>query len=161
MLPYRIGTGYDVHRFAEGRPLVLGGIQIPHTRGLDGHSDADVLTHALADAILGALALPDIGHYFPPSNPDIAGIDSQKILAKACQEAAARGYAIGNVDVALIAEEPKIGPHLDAMKACLARTMECTPAQIGIKATTHEKLGAFGRAEGMAAQAVVLLQRID
>ncbi len=159
MLPFRIGTGYDVHRFAEGRPLVLGGIQIPHTRGLDGHSDADVLTHALSDAILGALGLPDIGHYFPPSDPDIAGINSQKILEKARAEASALGYSVANADIALIAEEPKIGPHLSAMKARLAETLQCTPGQIGIKATTHEKLGTFGRAEGMAAQAVVLLQQ--
>jgi 2-C-methyl-D-erythritol 2,4-cyclodiphosphate synthase len=159
MLPYRIGTGYDVHRFAAGRPLVLGGVSIPHERGLDGHSDADVLTHALADAILGALALPDIGHYFPNDDPAIAGIDSQKILARARAEAGRLGYAIGNCDVALIAEEPKIGPHLVAMRASLAETLGIEPSRIGIKATTHEGLGAFGRAEGIAAHAVVLLMR--
>ncbi|MGF1485358.1 MAG: 2-C-methyl-D-erythritol 2,4-cyclodiphosphate synthase [Opitutales bacterium] len=161
LLPFRIGTGYDVHRFAAGRPLVLGGVRIEHARGLDGHSDADVLTHALADALLGALGLPDIGHYFPNNDPKIAGINSQEILAKALSEAECRGYTLANADIALIAEEPKIGPHLPAMKAALARTLKTEPSRLGIKATTHEKLGAFGRAEGMAAHAVVLLQRKD
>ena len=154
----RIGIGYDIHRLIEGRPLVLGGITIPHPRGLDGHSDADVLTHALADAVFGALALPDIGHFFPNNDPTIAGIDSQKILQRAVEEAALRGYVIGNVDVALIAEEPKIKPYLPAMKARLARTLHCAEDCVGIKATTHEKLGDLGRALGIAAHAVVLLR---
>lgn len=155
--PFRIGHGYDVHAFAEGRPLVLGGVTIPAPRGLDGHSDADVLTHALADAILGAGGLPDIGHYFPPSDPSIRGIDSQLILQRAVAEVAALGYRVGNVDVSLIAQTPKIAPHLAAMKATLATSLGLPPSAIGLKATTHEGLGALGRAEGIAAHAVCLL----
>ncbi len=159
-LPFRIGHGYDVHAFAAGRPLILGGVRIPHEQGLQGHSDADVLSHAIADAILGAMGLPDIGHFFPDSDASIAGIDSLLIVARAVKEAAEQGYAVGNVDVSLIAEAPKIGPHLKAMKVRLAEVLAITPGQIGIKATTHEKLGALGRGEGIAAHATCLLMRV-
>ena len=155
----RIGHGYDIHAFAAdpARPLVLGGVTLPDRPGLDGHSDADVVTHALADAILGALALPDIGHFFPNTDASIAGIDSQKILARAVEEAHRKGLRVGNVDLSIIAERPKIGPHLDAMKSRLAQTLGVTPEDVGIKATTNEKIGALGRGDGIAAHAVVLL----
>ena len=155
----RIGHGYDIHAFAAdpARPLVLGGVTLPDRPGLDGHSDADVVTHALADAILGALALPDIGHFFPNTDASIAGIDSQKILARAVEEAHRKGLRVGNVDLSIIAERPKIGPHLDAMKARLAETLGVTAGDVGIKATTNEKIGALGRGDGIAAHAVVLL----
>lgn len=153
----RIGIGYDIHRFAEGRRLVLGGVEIPHSRGLEGHSDADCLTHALADAVLGALGLPDIGHFFPNSDPSIAGINSQRILARAVGEAKTRGYRVGNADLAIIAEEPKLASHLGAMKSVLAASMEVGIDAVGIKATTNEGIGDLGRGAGIAAHAVVLL----
>ncbi|MFP4283775.1 MAG: 2-C-methyl-D-erythritol 2,4-cyclodiphosphate synthase [Opitutales bacterium] len=159
-VPFRVGLGYDVHAFAEGRRLVLGGVEIPGAVGLLGHSDADVLSHAMADAILGAAGLPDIGHFFPNDDPSIEGLDSQKILARAAREAAARGWRIGNLDVAVIAERPKLAPHLEAMRARLAATLELPPAAIGLKATTHEQLGALGRGEGIAAHAVCLLAAV-
>ena len=156
---FRIGHGYDIHQFVEGRPLVLGGVTIPHTKGLDGHSDADCVTHALADAILGALALPDIGHYFPNTDPSIAGIDSQKILAKAVQEVNALGYHVVNVDLSVIAQAPKIGPYRDAMRNALAKTLGVTPDCVGIKATTNEGIDDLGKGVGLAAHAVVLLKK--
>jgi 2-C-methyl-D-erythritol 2,4-cyclodiphosphate synthase len=152
-----IGIGYDVHRFAENRPLVLGGVRIPHDRGLLGHSDADVLSHALADAILGALGLPDIGHYFPPGDPACAGIDSQEILIRCRELAAEAGMRLLHADTTLIAEEPKILPHREAMRARLAASLGIEPARIGIKATTNEGMGFVGRGEGIAAMAVALL----
>ena len=158
--PFRIGYGYDIHRLVEGRKCVLGGVEIPHTCGLDGHSDADCLTHALADAVLGALALPDIGHFFPPSDPRYTNMDSQAILKKAVDEAAARGYAVSNVDVAVIAEEPKLAPHVPKMREILAATMGVSPEDVGIQATTNEKVGELGRAVGIAAHAVCLLAAI-
>lgn len=157
MLPFRIGLGYDIHQFATGRKLILGGVEIPHDKGLDGHSDADCLTHALADAVLGALGLPDIGHFFPNDDPRCKGMDSQDILKKSVEEAHSRGYHVGNCDIALIAEEPKIAPHLDAMKAVLAASMQIEMTEIGLKATTNEKIGDLGRAKGIAATATVLL----
>ncbi len=153
----RIGSGYDIHRFAEGRRLVLGGVEIPHNRGLDGHSDADCLTHALADAILGALGLPDIGHFFPNTDPACKDMNSQDILKRATVEAQQRGYRIGNADMVIIAEEPKIAPHVDAMKRVLAESMQCDISEVGLKATTNEKIGDIGRGAGIAAHAVVLL----
>jgi len=156
-IPFRVGLGYDIHPFADGRKLVLGGVEIPFFRGLQGHSDADVLTHALADAILGAAGLPDIGHFFPNSDPAIAGIDSQEILRRAVAEARQLGWGVGNVDLALIAEQPKIAPHLEAMRSRLAASLEIPPGAIGLKATTNEKIGSLGRAEGIAAHAVCLL----
>lgn len=156
-MDFRIGLGYDIHRFAEGRRLVLGGVEIPHHRGLLGHSDADCLTHALADAILGALGLPDIGHFFPNDDPQCAGMDSQEILQRAVLEAHERGYTVGNVDIALIAEEPRIAPHLAAMKAHLGESLQIAPDRIGLKATTNEGLGSLGQAKGIAAHAICLL----
>ena len=157
---FRIGHGYDIHRFVSGRALVLGGVTIPHEMGLDGHSDADCVTHALADAILGAMALPDIGHYFPNTDLRIAGIDSQKILAKAVQEAAARGYHVVNADLSIIAQAPKIGPHCEKMRAILARTLGVKPDCVGIKATTNEGLDDLGKGLGLATHAVVLMGKM-
>lgn len=153
----RTGIGYDVHPFAHGRPLILGGVQIPHTRGLAGHSDADVLCHAIADAVLGALGLPDIGHYFPPTDASIEGISSLKILEKARDLAAGRSAVIENIDSTLIAEAPKILPHAAAMKARIGAALGIAPDQVGIKATTNEKMGFVGRGEGIAALAVAAL----
>jgi 2-C-methyl-D-erythritol 2,4-cyclodiphosphate synthase len=155
----RIGYGYDIHRFDSSRPLILGGIEIPEGPGLDGHSDADVLAHAISDALLGSIALPDIGHYFPPGKPETQDLDSMEILAHACGELRARGWEIGNVDTVITAEIPKILPYRSEMKARLAEVMGIEPDCIGVKATTHEQLGALGRAEGMAATAVVLVMR--
>ncbi len=158
-LPLRVGLGYDIHRLVFGRRLVLGGVTIPGDLGLEGHSDADVLTHALADAILGALALPDIGHFFPNTDPTLRGLDSQQILARAVAEADKRGYKIGNVDIALMAERPKLAPHIPAMKARLAATLEVTTEDVGIKATTNEGCDTVGNGDAIAAHAVVLLTR--
>lgn len=159
-VPFRIGHGYDVHRTVAGRRLVLGGVEIPSPTGLDGHSDADCLAHALADAILGAMALPDIGHFFPPGLEETRGMDSMLIVARAVAEARRLGWVVGNADCSLIAEKPRIGPHVPAMRERLAAVLGVTPDCVGIKATTHEKVGALGRAEGIAAHAVVLLARV-
>lgn len=159
-LPYRIGFGYDIHRFAPHRKLVLGGVEIPSEQGLEGHSDADCLTHAFADAILGACGLPDIGHQFPNTDPSIEGIDSQIILKKAAELAAEKGYEIGNIDSCIIAEKPMISPHIDAMKSVLSKTLKIPVDYIGIKATTHEKIGALGAGDGIAAHAICLLNKI-
>jgi 2-C-methyl-D-erythritol 2,4-cyclodiphosphate synthase len=153
----RTGLGYDVHRLAEGRPLILGGVEIPHERGLDGHSDADVLAHAIADALLGAAGLPDIGHFFPPSDETIRGISSLEILRRIRAELDQRGAVIHNVDSSLVAERPKILPHVALMKERLAQALSLNPVQIGIKATTNEKLGFPGREEGMCAFATALI----
>ena len=153
----RIGTGYDVHRLAAGEELWLCGIQIPHDRGLAGHSDADVAIHALVDAILGAAGEGDIGLHFPPSDPQWRGASSDRFLAHAVKLAAAKGLAIGNVDVTIICEAPKIGPHRDAMRANLARLLGVQVACVNVKATTTERLGFTGRGEGIAAQAVATL----
>ena len=150
----RTGIGYDVHRLVEGRPLVLGGVTIEHDRGLLGHSDADVLCHAIADAVLGALGEPDIGYWFPPSDPSIAGISSLEILRKCAEIAAQKGAILHNVDATLIAERPKIRPHVETMRANIADVLGIRPDQVGIKATTNELLGFLGREEGMAAMAV-------
>jgi 2-C-methyl-D-erythritol 2,4-cyclodiphosphate synthase len=148
------GIGYDVHRFAEGRPLVLGGVTIPHSQGLAGHSDADVLCHAIADAVLGALGQPDIGFFFPPGDPQCAGISSLKILEK-CRELAKEGsFGITNVDATLIAEAPRILPHREAMRENIGRALGLPPERVGIKATTNEGMGFVGRHEGIAALAV-------
>ena len=155
----RVGIGYDVHPFQEGRPLVLGGVTIPHSRGLKGHSDADVLAHAIADAILGAMGEPDIGYWFPPTDPSIEGISSMKILEKCAQIAAEKGYAIENVDASLIAEAPKVMKHAPAMKQHIGAALGIQPDQVGVKATTNEKLGFVGREEGIAAMAVACVSR--
>lgn len=154
----RIGIGYDVHQFATDRKLILGGVEIPHTHGLRGHSDADVLSHAIADAVLGALGLPDIGHYFPPGDESIAGISSLEILAK-CRELAAGHHAtINNIDSTLIAEAPKVLPYRDAMREKIGAALGLAPAGIGIKATTNEQMGFVGRGEGIAALAVAAIE---
>ena len=154
---FRIGHGYDIHRFGPQRPLILGGVEIPHDRGLEAHSDGDCLSHAIADSILGALGLPDIGHFFPNDDPAYKGLHSLKILEKALEQCASSGYTLGNVDVTIVAEAPKIGPHLQSMKAVLGETLEIAPSRIGIKATTNEEIGSIGRGEGIAAFAVCLL----
>lgn len=155
----RIGNGYDLHRLVAERKLILGGVDIPHTKGLLGHSDADALTHAIMDAMLGALSLGDIGLYFPPSDPQWAGADSQKLLAQVHQLVRDRGWHISNIDTVVVAEKPKLKPHIQAMRDRLAQTLELEADQIGIKATTNEKLGPVGREEAICAYAVVLLQK--
>ncbi len=152
------GLGYDIHRFVPGRPLVLGGVTIPHDRGLDGHSDADVLTHALADALLGSVGERDIGHHFPNTDESIRGLNSLEILRRARALVEASGGRINNVDVTLIAEAPKIGPHLAAMRETLASVLGLPPQRIGLKATTNEGLGSIGRGEGIAALAVAAVE---
>ena len=157
----RIGQGFDVHRFAaaeEGRPLVLMGLTVPHDRGLAGHSDADVMLHALMDALLGAAGLGDIGQHFPDTDPAYKGADSAKLLERVMADLAARGYQVVNADVTLIGERPKIGPHREAMRARIAPLLGLPPTHLNVKATTTEKLGFTGRGEGLAAQAVVLLE---
>ncbi len=154
-----VGIGYDVHRFAEYRPLVLGGIEIPHDRGLDGHSDADVLCHAIADAILGAAGERDIGHFFPNTDESIRGISSLEILRRVRETLAAKSIEIVNIDATLVAEEPKIAPHLAGMKEALSAALLLAPDRIGIKATTNEGMGFLGRGEGIAAMAVASVNR--
>lgn len=158
---YRTGIGYDVHQFAQDRPLILGGVEIEHSHGLAGHSDADVLSHAIADALLGCLGLPDIGHYFPPTDADIEGISSLKILEKCRELCGEKGAVIQNVDSSLIAEAPRVLPHAEAMKENIAKALGITPAQIGIKATTNETMGFVGRKEGMAALASAMVYLPD
>ena len=158
-VPFRVGYGFDIHRFIESKPLILGGVTIREDFGLDGHSDADCLSHAIADAVLGAAGLPDIGYYFPPDNPEIEGIDSQKIIAKAVNEIAISGFKIGNVDATVIAEKPKILSFVPEMKKILANSLEIEVADIGIKATTHEKIGSLGSGAGIAASAVCLIYK--
>ena len=153
----RIGTGYDIHRLVEDRRLVLGGVEIPYHKGLLGHSDADVLSHAIADAILGAAGLHDIGHFFPNTDPKLEGIDSQIILRKAIDEVSHLGYKLQNVDSTLIAQEPKIGPHINSMKRVLSNSLGVTEDSIGIKATTNEGVGDIGKGLAIAAQAACLL----
>ena len=150
---YRSGIGYDVHQFAEGRPLILGGVEVPHTKGLSGHSDADVLSHAIADAILGAIGEPDIGYWFPPTDDSIKGISSLKILEKAAELVREKGGDIENIDSTLIAEAPKVMKYAPAMKEKIAEALGMDAADIGIKATTNETMGFVGREEGIAALA--------
>lgn len=148
------GIGYDVHRFAEHRPLVLGGVTIPHSHGLEGHSDADVLCHAIADALLGAMGLPDIGHYFPPGDPACKDICSLEILVKCRELAATAGLRIVNVDSTVIAEAPKVLPYREAMRRHIGEALGIAPERVGVKATTNEAMGFVGRGEGIAALAV-------
>lgn len=155
--PFKTGIGYDVHQFAEGRPCILGGVEIPHTHGLMGHSDADVLSHAIADSILGALGLPDIGYYFPPGDESFKDICSLRILEKCRDLCAEEGYQLANIDSTMIAEAPKVLPHADTMKENIAKSLGINPAQIGIKATTNETMGFVGRKEGIAALASALI----
>ena len=155
----RIGFGYDVHQLAEGRKLWLGGIEIHHSRGLLGHSDADVLIHALCDAILGAANMRDIGFHFPDNDPATTGIDSKILLKKVMELVRNAGYEFDNADITVCAEEPKLNPHIPAMQQCLAQVMGVPEEDISIKATTTEKLGFTGRKEGISAYASVLLSR--
>lgn len=157
---FRIGHGYDVHKLVEGRRCVIGGVEIPSQLGLLGHSDADVLSHAIADSILGAAALPDIGFFFPPSDDSCKDIDSQEIVKRAVAEIGKLGYRVVNVDSSLIAETPKMLPHIPAMKEVLARSLGVSPSDVGIKATTNEKMGWEGRKEGIGAHAVCLIEKI-
>ena len=156
----RIGHGFDLHQLVEGRKLILGGIEIPHQRGLLGHSDADCLIHALSDAILGALALPDIGHYFPDDDPVNRDLDSSLILQKAITLAKERGFSVGNVDLTIIAQRPKLKDFIPAIRSNLSSLLEIPEDGVGIKATTHEKIGSLGREEGIAAHAVCLLHQL-
>ena len=154
----RIGHGYDVHRLVAGRKLILGGVEIPHTVGLLGHSDADVLTHALMDALLGALALGDIGHLFPDSDPAYEGADSILLLREVMKRIEAEGYQLGNADITVLAQAPKLAPHILNMRKTLSEAMGCAISQVSVKATTEEGLGFTGAKEGIAAHAVVLLE---
>ena len=157
MNPFRGGLGYDVHQLAEGRKLILGGVEIEHTRGLLGHSDADVLVHAIMDAMLGALALGDIGKWFPDTDEKYKGADSIGLLAEVGALIAEKGYEVGNIDAIIVAQAPKCAPHIDAMRENIVETLEVDRDQVSVKATTEEKLGFTGRQEGIAAKAVVLL----
>lgn len=155
----RTGLGFDVHPFAEGRRLVLGGVEIEHPRGLAGHSDADVLCHAIADALLGAAALGDIGHHFPPDDPRWKDADSRDVLRTVAGRLGEAGWEIVNVDSTVLAEAPRIAPHVDAMRSQIAAALSIAPGAVGVKATTLEGLGAIGRGEGIAAMAVATIRR--
>ncbi|MDP3073610.1 MAG: 2-C-methyl-D-erythritol 2,4-cyclodiphosphate synthase [Opitutaceae bacterium] len=158
-MKFRIGHGYDIHRLVAGRPLVLGGVKFDTDYGLDGHSDADCLTHAICDALLGAAGLPDIGHFFPNTDPAYRNIDSQLLLQRVVAEITQLGFNLSNIDATVIAEKPKIYPHLAAMKAALAQSTGLLPDEIGLKATTNEGVGDLGRGLAIAAHAVALLSR--
>lgn len=153
----RIGTGYDVHRLVEGRRLVIGGVEIPYEKGLLGHSDADVLVHAVMDALLGAMAEPDIGHLFPDKDPAYEGIDSLVLLARVKALMDGRGFSVGNIDSTIIAQRPKMAPYLPEMRAKMAAVLGCDVSRINVKATTEEGLGFTGEGLGIAAQAAALL----
>ena len=157
--PFRIGQGYDCHALVEGRPLILGGVTIPHKKGLLGHSDADALLHAITDALFGAAALGDIGRHFPDTDPQFKGADSRVLLREAANRVLGTGYTIGNIDATIIAQQPKMAPHIPQMVSRIAEDVGMSPQQVNIKAKTNEKLGFLGREEGMAAQATVLLIR--
>nr|WP_307767309.1 2-C-methyl-D-erythritol 2,4-cyclodiphosphate synthase [uncultured Prevotella sp.] len=155
----RVGMGYDVHKLVEGRPLYLGGIKIDHALGLLGHSDADVLLHAVCDALLGAANMRDIGYHFPDTADETLDMDSKVILYKTIELIATKGYRVGNIDATVCAERPKINPHIPAMKACMAEIIGCDEDAISIKATTSERMGFVGREEGMAVYAVCLIEK--
>jgi 2-C-methyl-D-erythritol 2,4-cyclodiphosphate synthase len=159
--PFRIGQGYDCHALVAGRKLIIGGVTIPHATGLLGHSDADVLLHAITDALFGAAALGDIGRHFPDTAAEFAGADSRILLREAVKRVAAAGYRIGNVDATIIAQKPKMAPHIPLMVGNVAEDLGVAAAQVNIKAKTNEKLGYLGREEGIAAEAVVLILRAD
>jgi 2-C-methyl-D-erythritol 2,4-cyclodiphosphate synthase len=156
---YRVGTGHDIHRFEAGRPLVLGGVRVPYGWGLAGHSDADVLTHAIMDALLGALALGDIGRHFPDTDPQWKNADSLALLARVVEMIGEQGWQVGNLDAILLAEAPRLAPHLPAMRERLASALGVEADRVSVKAGTHERMGSIGRGEGIAATAVVLLER--
>ncbi len=155
----RIGQGYDIHRLVEGRKLVLAGVEIPFEKGLEGHSDADVAAHAVMDSLLGAAALQDIGAHFPDTDPVYKNADSMKLMEKIKEKIKQKGFSIGNVDVTIIAELPRLAPYINEMKSNIARALEISPDNISVKATTNEKLDAIGKGEGMAALAVSLLYK--
>ena len=155
----RVGLGFDVHQLVEGRDLIIGGIKIDHSKGLLGHSDADVLIHAVCDALLGAANMRDIGYHFPDTSAETQDIDSKIILRKTIDLLATKGYRVGNIDATICAERPKINPHVPAMKNCLAQIIGCDEDDISIKATTTEKLGFTGREEGISAYAVCLIEK--
>lgn len=157
MMPFRIGHGFDVHAFGGEGPITLGGVKIPYQQGLLAHSDGDVVLHAVSDALLGAMALGDIGHHFPDTDAAFKGIDSRILLRKVFADVKALGYEVGNLDVTIMAQAPKMAPHVDAMRACIAEDLICGLSQVNVKATTTEKLGFVGRKEGIAVEAVVLL----
>ena len=155
----RIGNGYDVHRLVEGRKLIIGGVDVPHSMGLDGHSDADVLVHALCDALLGAVGAGDIGAYFPDTDPKWKGISSLLLLKEVIRICRQKGFDVANVDSVIVAQKPKLAPHLTEMKTNIASAMDVEIDRINIKATTTEKLGFAGREEGISAYAVALLEK--
>jgi 2-C-methyl-D-erythritol 2,4-cyclodiphosphate synthase len=159
MMTIRVGLGYDVHQLVAGRDLWLGGIKIEHTLGLLGHSDADVLIHAICDALLGAANMRDIGYHFPDTSAETLNVDSKILLRKTIELIATKGYVVGNIDATVCAERPKINPHVPAIKECLAKVIGTDEDNISIKATTTEKLGFTGREEGISAYAVVLIQK--
>ncbi len=154
----RIGQGFDVHAFQEGGTLILGGVTIPHTRSLAAHSDGDVVLHALCDALLGAAALGDIGHHFPDSDPHYEGVDSRKLLRQVVEKVHAQDLRVGNTDLTLVAQAPKLAPYIGAMQENIADDLQLAPGRVNVKATTTEQLGFTGRGEGIAAFAVVLLE---
>lgn len=157
--PFRVGQGYDCHALAAGRALIIGGVTIPHTTGLLGHSDADVLLHAIIDALIGAAGLGDIGRHFPDSDPQFSGADSRLLLREAGRRVLAAGYSIGNIDATIIAQAPKMAPHIAQMSAHVASDLGIEPQQVNVKAKTNERLGYLGREEGIAAEAVTLIYR--
>ena len=157
---FRVGLGYDIHPLVAGRPCILGGVSIPSPVGPEGHSDADVLLHAVADAILGAAGLRDIGHYFPNTDASLKGLDSAVIVKKAVAEAKAQGgWVVGNVDIVIIGERPKVMAHVEAMKAKVAEIIGISPAQVGIKATTNEGMDSIGQGKALAVQAICLISK--
>ena len=159
MMDFRIGQGYDVHALVPGRPLIIGGVTVPYDRGLLGHSDADVLLHAITDALFGAAAMGDIGRHFPDTDKQFAGANSRVLLRECAKRVAEAGFVIGNVDSTVIAQAPKLAPHIDAMRANIAEDLKLSLDRVNVKAKTNEKLGYLGRGEGIEAQAAVLLTR--
>ena len=160
-MSFRIGLGYDVHPFDEKAALILGGVRIPHDKGLKGHSDADVLLHAITDALLGALALGDIGTHFPDTDPAYKGADSAELIRKSYDLVKKQGYVLTNTDVTVVAEVPKLNPYISKIRIRISELLECEPSRISIKATTSEKMGFVGRQEGIAVHAVVLLEKMS
>ena len=159
MVPFRVGQGYDVHRFESGRELWLGGVKIDYPLGLKGHSDADVLLHAISDALLGALALRDIGYHFPDNDPKYKGADSKQLLKEVARLVLQKGYKVGNIDATIVAEQPKINPYVPAMQEVIAQLLSVDVDQVSIKATTNEQMGFTGRQEGILALATALVYR--
>lgn len=155
----RVGIGYDVHALVPDRPCILGGVEIPSELGLKGHSDADCLSHAICDALLGACALGDLGKFFPDTDPQFKGVSSLILLEQTYQKVREQGYRLGNCDTVIITEVPKLAPYIESMRTQLAKVLECDLDQISVKATTHEKLGSLGRKEGLAVQAIVCLEK--